>query len=62
MLEADGLDLATARAELLRVGPTIEHAADPASALRAIGVDVRRCTWSPTGLATIPTALRSSGC
>ena len=40
LLEANGLDLATARAELLRVGPTIEPAADPASALRAIGVDI----------------------
>lgn len=40
LLEGRGLDLATARAELLRVGPTIGAAADPAGALRAIGVNI----------------------
>jgi len=40
LLEGGGLDLATARAELLRVGPTIGTAADPAGALRAIGVNI----------------------
>jgi ATP-dependent Clp protease ATP-binding subunit ClpA len=40
LLEAHGLDLATARDELLRVGPTLEPAADPGNALRAIGVDI----------------------
>jgi ATP-dependent Clp protease ATP-binding subunit ClpA len=40
LFEAGGLDLVTARAELLRVGPTMGAAQDPATALRAIGVDV----------------------
>jgi ATP-dependent Clp protease ATP-binding subunit ClpA len=40
LLEARGLNLATARAELLRVGPTLGPSADPANALRAIGVDI----------------------
>src|SRR4051812_24172716 len=40
LLADHGLDLATARVELLRVGPTLDPAADPAKALRAIGVDV----------------------
>jgi hypothetical protein len=40
LLEARRLDLATARAGLLRVGPTIEPAADPAKALRTVGVDI----------------------
>jgi ATP-dependent Clp protease ATP-binding subunit ClpA len=35
-----GLDPATVRAELLRVGPTIGSAADPVNALRAVGVDI----------------------
>jgi ATP-dependent Clp protease ATP-binding subunit ClpA len=42
LLQASGLDLATARAELLQVGPTLGPAADPASALRSIGVDVEQ--------------------
>jgi ATP-dependent Clp protease ATP-binding subunit ClpA len=40
LLESHGLDLATARAELLKVGPTLGPAADPAKALRAVGVDI----------------------
>lgn len=40
LLEARGLDLATARAGLLRVGPTLGPAADPAGALRTLGIDV----------------------
>lgn len=40
LLQARGLDLATARAELLRVGPTLGPAADPAGALRTLGIDV----------------------
>ena len=39
LLEAQGLDLDTARAELLKVGPTLGPAADPAAALRGVGVD-----------------------
>jgi hypothetical protein len=40
ILRGRGLDLATVRAEILRVGPTLGPATDPAGALRAIGVDV----------------------
>jgi ATP-dependent Clp protease ATP-binding subunit ClpA len=40
LLRAGGLDLVTARAELLRVGPTLGPAADSAGALRTLGVDV----------------------
>jgi ATP-dependent Clp protease ATP-binding subunit ClpA len=40
LLRASGLDLATVRAEILRTGPTLGPATDPAGALRAIGVDV----------------------
>ncbi|MGH3735403.1 MAG: Clp protease N-terminal domain-containing protein [Micromonosporaceae bacterium] len=42
LLRACGLDLATARAELLQVAPTLGPAADPAGALRSIGVDVEQ--------------------
>jgi hypothetical protein len=34
------LDLATARAELLRVGPTLGRRVDPAGALRSLGIEV----------------------
>ncbi len=40
LLEARGLDLAAARTELLRVGPTLGPDADPAGALRSVGIDV----------------------
>lgn len=40
LLEAEGLDLAGARAGLLRVGPTLQAAPSGADALRAFGVDV----------------------
>ena len=40
LLEASGLDLATARAEVLHAEPTLGPAADAASALRSLGVDV----------------------
>ena len=40
LLRAQGLDLATARAELLRVGPTLGPRVDPASALRTLGIEV----------------------
>jgi hypothetical protein len=39
-LRAHGLDLATARAELLRIGPTLGPRADPAAALRGLGIDI----------------------
>jgi hypothetical protein len=40
LLEARGLDLPTARADLHRVGPTLGSGADPAGALRTLGIDV----------------------
>lgn len=40
LLRAQGIDLATARAELLRVGPTLGPRANPAAALRNLGIDV----------------------
>jgi hypothetical protein len=40
LLHAHGLDLDTARAELLAVGPTLGPNADPAAALRTVGIDI----------------------
>jgi len=40
LLADHGIDLATARAELLRVGPTLPSQIDPAGALRTFGIDV----------------------
>jgi len=40
LLQAQGLGLAAARAELLRVGPTLGPAVDPAGALRTLGIEV----------------------
>jgi hypothetical protein len=40
LLQAHGLDLATARADLLRVGPTLGASVDPAGALRMLGIEV----------------------
>jgi ATP-dependent Clp protease ATP-binding subunit ClpA len=42
LLRAEGLDLATARAELLRVGPTLGPQVDPAAALGALGIDAEK--------------------
>jgi ATP-dependent Clp protease ATP-binding subunit ClpA len=42
LLRAQGLDLPGARAELLRVGPTLGPRVDPAGALRGIGIDVEQ--------------------
>ena len=39
LLRAEGLELVTARAELIRVGPTLGARVDPAGALRALGID-----------------------
>src|SRR5258705_13640776 len=39
LLRAEGLDLATARAELSRVGPTLGPRVDPAGALRTPGIE-----------------------
>jgi ATP-dependent Clp protease ATP-binding subunit ClpA len=40
LLRDRGLDLAGARAELLRVGPTLGSRVDPAGALRSLGIEV----------------------
>jgi Clp amino terminal domain, pathogenicity island component len=40
LLQAQRLDLATARAELLRIGPALGPRVDPASALRTLGIEV----------------------
>ena len=40
VLRARGVDLATARAELIRVGPTLGPRADPTSALHSLGIEV----------------------
>ncbi|GAA0907546.1 hypothetical protein Vau01_123750 [Virgisporangium aurantiacum] len=40
LLHAHGLDLETVRAELVTVGPTLAPKADPATALRALGIDI----------------------
>jgi ATP-dependent Clp protease ATP-binding subunit ClpA len=40
LLRNQGLDLAGARAELLRVGPTLGPRVDPAGALRSLGIEV----------------------
>lgn len=40
LLRAEGLNLLTARAELLRVGPTLGPRLDPVGALRGLGIDV----------------------
>jgi hypothetical protein len=63
-LEASGLDLATARAELLHVGPTLGSTADPAGALRTFGVDVEEvrrrleATFGPEALQTAERRVR----
>jgi hypothetical protein len=40
LLRAQGLELATARAELLRIGPSLGPGVDPADALRTLGIEV----------------------
>ena len=40
LLRAHGLDADTVRADLLRVGPSLAPPADPADALRALGIEV----------------------
>jgi ATP-dependent Clp protease ATP-binding subunit ClpA len=40
LLHANGLDLPTVRAELLRIGASLSARADPAEALRALGIEV----------------------
>jgi hypothetical protein len=61
LLHARGLDLAAARAELLRLGPTLGSRADPADALRAFGIeveDVRRRLESTFGADALAAAER----
>ncbi len=40
LLDAQGIDLATARADLLRIGPTLTPGVDPAGALLRLGIDI----------------------
>lgn len=40
LLRAHGLDLATVRADLLALGPTINPRPDPVAALRSLGIDI----------------------
>jgi hypothetical protein len=42
LLRDRGLDLTGARAELRRIGPTLEPPIDPTDALRALGIDVEQ--------------------
>jgi len=42
LLRDHGLDLATARAALLAIGPTLAPATDPADALRSLGIQVEQ--------------------
>jgi ATP-dependent Clp protease ATP-binding subunit ClpA len=42
LLREQGLDLSTARAALLEVGPTLGSRADPTAALRSVGIDVEQ--------------------
>ena len=42
LLRVQGIELATARAELLRVGPTLRPGADPAAALLGLGIDIEQ--------------------
>ena len=61
LLHAQGLDLANARAELLRLGPTMSPRIDPAGALRALGIDgeqVRRQLELTFGSHAVHTAER----
>jgi ATP-dependent Clp protease ATP-binding subunit ClpA len=61
LLRAEGLDLATARAELIRVGPTLGPRVDPAGALRTLGIDaeeVRRQVEASFGTGALQAAER----
>jgi ATP-dependent Clp protease ATP-binding subunit ClpA len=61
LLQAAGLDLATARAELQRVGPTLGPRVDPADALRTLGIEVdqvRRRLEATFGADTVHAAER----
>lgn len=61
LLRAEGLDLATARAELSRVGPTLGPRVDPAGALRTLGIEVeevRRRLEATFGAHAVHTAER----
>ena len=61
LLQAAGLDLAIARAELEHVGPTVGARVDPASALRTLGIEadqVRQRLESTFGVDAVHTAER----
>jgi ATP-dependent Clp protease ATP-binding subunit ClpA len=61
LLQAAGLDLATARAELLSIGPTLGPQGDPAAALRSLGIEVeqvRRRLEATFGAETVHAAER----
>ena len=61
LLQAAGLDLATARAELQRVGPTLGPRVNPAAALRSLGIEVeqvRRRLEATFGAETVHAAER----
>lgn len=61
LLHAHGLDLATARAELRRVGPTLGARAEPADALRTLGIeleDIRERLASTFGAGAVEAAER----
>jgi hypothetical protein len=61
LLRAAGLDLATARVELERVGPTLGPRVDPAAALRTLGIEpdlVRRRLEESFGADAVDTAER----
>ncbi|MGH3764624.1 MAG: Clp protease N-terminal domain-containing protein [Pseudonocardiaceae bacterium] len=59
LLRTQGLDLATARTELQRVGPTLGPRTDPAGSLRSLGIDaddVRRRLEAIFGADALQTA------
>jgi Clp amino terminal domain, pathogenicity island component len=61
LLRAEGLDLGTVRAELIRVGPTLGPRVDPAGALRTLGIDaeeVRRQAEASFGTGALQAAER----
>jgi ATP-dependent Clp protease ATP-binding subunit ClpA len=61
LLTSHGLDLDVVRADLLTVGPTLPSHADPAAALRAVGIDldaIRDRLEATFGTATVRAAER----
>lgn len=61
VLRANGLDLATARTDLARIGPTLGPTVDPGNALRTVGIDpaqVRRRLEATFGTYAVDAAER----